>query len=69
MSDMQEARGGRRRNQGKLPGGGNTQTECRVRSRGSRSLQGRGRARGAIPINKGDHCSAPCWAHLLGIKC
>lgn len=23
----------------------------------------------ALFINKGDHCPAPCWAHLLGIKC
>ena len=54
MSDTQETWGGRRWNQGRLLGGGDTQPERRVMSRGSRGLRGRGRARGPIPR----HCSS-----------
>ena len=41
MSDTQEARDGRRRNQGRLLEGGDTQPKCRVMSQGSRGLRGR----------------------------
>ena len=36
---------------------------------GGAGVCGGGAEPGEIPINRGDHCSAPCRAHLLGIKC